>query len=65
MMIEWELLLKSPAQWLKHKAQLSLSLKLSSRLSLKAQVWLSSVGPVLSFALLKHLMYDPFVKRRE
>ena len=53
-------LLESLAQQLKPKAQLSLSPKLSSRLSLKAQVWLSSVGPVLSFALLKHLVYDPF-----
>jgi len=36
--------MKSSAQRLKPKAQLSLSPKLSSRLSLKAQVRLSSVG---------------------
>ena len=44
MIIEVELLLESPAQQLKPKAQLSLSLQLSSKLSTKAQVRLSSVG---------------------
>ena len=47
----WTLLVKSPVQQLKHKAQLSLSPKFSSRLSIKAQVWLSSVGHY------KHLYY--------
>ena len=44
LMILEGILLKSPAQGLKAKAQVSLSPKLSSRLSHKAQVRLSSVG---------------------
>ena len=43
-MIEVGILLESPAQQLKPKAQMSLSLQLSSKLSTRAQVRLSSVG---------------------
>ena len=43
-MILGGIVLKSPAQGLKAKAQVSLSPKLSSRLRHKAQVRLSSVG---------------------
>ena len=44
LMIEVEVLLECPAQQLKAKAQLSLSPQLSSKLSTRAQVRLSSVG---------------------
>ena len=44
LMIEEGVLLESPAQQLKPKAQLSLSPQLSSKLSNEAQVRLSSVG---------------------
>ena len=46
-MIEVGVLLESPAQQLKPKAQLSLSPQLSSKLSNEAQVRLSSVGHYL------------------
>ena len=44
LLIEAGVLLESPAQQLKPKAQLSLSPQLSSKLSNEAQVRLSSVG---------------------
>ena len=47
LMIEEGVLLESPAQQLKPKAQLSLSPQLSSKLSTRAQVRLSSVGHYL------------------